>query len=194
VAAVFEGVDAAGKGGAIRRITAALDARIYRVVPTAAPTDEERAHPYLWRFWRHAPQRGQFTIFDRSWYGRVLVERVEGFASEAEWMRAYGEINDFEEELADGGAVVAKYWLQIGHHEQLARFEARQKTGYKKYKITPEDWRNRAKWEDYQRAACDMFDHTSTELAPWVLVEAENKYYARIKILKDLCKRIEARL
>lgn len=192
--AVMEGVDAAGKGGAIRRITAALDARIYRVVPTAAPTDEERAHPYLWRFWRHAPQLGQVVIFDRSWYGRVLVERVEGFASDAEWMRAYGEINDFEEEWAEGGAVVAKYWLQIGHAEQLARFGMREKTGYKKYKITPDDWRNRAKWDDYQRAACDMFDHTSTELAPWVLVEAENKYYARIKILKDLCRRIEAKL
>lgn len=194
VAAVFEGADAAGKGGTIRRITAALDARMYRVVPTAAPTDEERAHPYLWRFWRHAPQLGQFVIFDRSWYGRVLVERIEGFATDAEWMRAYGEINDFEEELADGGAIVAKYWLQISHGEQLKRFDARQKTGYKKYKITPEDWRNRAKWDDYQRAACDMFDHTSTELAPWVLVEAENKYCARIKVLKDLCKRIEAKL
>lgn len=194
VVTVMEGVDAAGKGGAIRRITAALDARIYRVVPTAAPTDEERAHPYLWRFWRHAPQRGQFVIFDRSWYGRVLVERVEGFASDAEWMRAYGEINDFEEELAEGGAVVAKYWLQIGHAEQLERFSAREKTGYKKYKITPEDWRNRAKWDDYQRAVCDMIDHTSTQLAPWVLVEAENKYYARIKILKDLCERIEEKL
>jgi len=194
VVAVFEGVDAAGKGGTIRRITSALDARIYRVVPTAAPTDEERAHPYLWRFWRHAPQLGQVVIFDRSWYGRVLVERVEGFASDAEWARAYGEINDFEEELADGGAIVTKYWLQISHGEQLARFAARQKTGYKKYKITPEDWRNRAKWDDYQRAACDMFDHTSTDLAPWVLVEAENKYYGRIKVLKDLCKRIEARL
>lgn len=194
VVAVFEGVDAAGKGGAIRRITSALDARICRVVPTAAPTDEERAHPYLWRFWRHAPALGQVVIFDRSWYGRVLVERVEHFASDAEWMRAYGEINDFEEEWADGGAVVAKYWLQISHGEQLARFSAREKTGYKKYKITPDDWRNRAKWDDYQRAACDMIDHTSTELAPWVLVEAENKYYARIKVLKDLCKRIEAKL
>jgi polyphosphate:AMP phosphotransferase len=194
VVVVLEGADAAGKGGTIRRITAALDARMYRVMPIAAPTDEERARPYLWRFWRHAPALGNFAIFDRSWYGRVLVERVEGFASETEWMRAYGEINDFEEELADGGAIVAKYWLQISHGEQLARFAAREKTGYKKYKITPDDWRNRAKWDDYQRAACDMFDHTSTELAPWVRVEAENKYYARIKLLKDLCKRIEAKL
>lgn len=194
VVTVLEGVDAAGKGGAIRRITPALDARMVRVVPTAAPTDEERAHPYLWRFWRHAPPLGHVVIFDRSWYGRVLVERVEGFASDAEWLRAYGEINDFEEELADGGAVVAKYWLQISHGEQLARFSAREKTGYKKYKITPDDWRNRAKWDEYQRAACDMIDHTSTQLAPWVLVEAENKYYARIKVLKDLCKRIEVRL
>ena len=194
VVAVLEGVDAAGKGGAIRRISSALDARMYRVVPTAAPTDEERAHPYLWRFWRHAPQLGHVVIFDRSWYGRVLVERVERFASDSEWMRAYGEVNDFEEDLAEGGAVVAKYWLQISHGEQLARFGARAKTGYKKYKITPEDWRNRARWDDYQRAACDMFDHTSTQLAPWVLVEAENKYYARIKVLKDLCRRIEAKL
>ena len=165
---------------------------MYEVVPTAAPTDEERAHPYLWRFWRHAPPLGRFAIFDRSWYGRVLVERVEQFATDAEWMRAYGEINDFEEALTEGGSVVAKYWLQISHGEQLERFAAREKTGYKKYKITPEDWRNRAKWDDYQRAACDMLDHTSTEMAPWVLVEAENKYYARIKILKDLCRRIEA--
>ena len=194
VVAVMEGVDAAGKGGAIRRITSALDARIYRVVPTAAPTDEERAHPYLWRFWRHAPALGNVVIFDRSWYGRVLVERVEHFASDDEWMRAYGEINDFEEALAEGGAIVAKYWLQISHGEQLTRFSARQKTGYKKYKITPDDWRNRAKWEEYQAATCDMIDRTSTELAPWVLVEAENKYYARIKILKDLCQRIEAKL
>jgi polyphosphate kinase 2 (PPK2 family) len=191
---VLEGVDAAGKGGTIRRITAALDARIYRVVPTAAPTDEERAHPYLWRFWRHAPPLGHVVLFDRSWYGRVLVERVEGLAGDAEWMRAYGEINDFEEEWADDGAIVAKYWLQISHGEQLARFGARQKTGYKKYKITPEDWHNRARWDEYQRAACDMIDHTSTELAPWVLVEAENKYYGRIKVLKDLCRRIEAKL
>jgi polyphosphate:AMP phosphotransferase len=194
VVTVFEGPDAAGKGGTIRRITAALDARIYRVNPTAAPTDEERAHPYLWRFWRCVPQLGHFAIFDRSWYGRVLVERIEGFAAEAEWMRAYGEINDFEEEMAEGGAVIAKYWLQLSHQEQLQRFRARQKTGYKKYKITPEDWRNRAKWEEYARAACDMVDHTSTELAPWCLVEAEDKYYARVKVVKDLCLRIEAKL
>lgn len=194
VVAVFEGPDAAGKGGTIRRITAALDARIYRVIPIAAPTEEERAHPYLWRFWRHVPPRGRIAIFDRSWYGRVLVERVEGFATPAEWLRAYGEINDFETELTMSGILVAKYWLAISHREQLARFRAREKTGYKKYKITPEDWRNRAKWDAYQRAACDMIDRTSTELAPWVLVEAEDKHYARIKVLKDLCRRIEAQL
>ncbi|MEJ5210202.1 MAG: polyphosphate:AMP phosphotransferase, partial [Burkholderiales bacterium] len=191
---IFEGRDAAGKGGTIRRITAALDARIYRVIPIAAPTEEERAHPYLWRFWRHVPPRGRIAIFDRSWYGRVLVERVEGFATPAEWLRAYGEINDFETELTMSGILVAKYWLAISHREQLARFRAREKTGYKKYKITPEDWRNRAKWDAYQRAACDMIDRTSTELAPWVLVEAEDKHYARIKVLKDLCRRIEAQL
>jgi len=194
VIAVFEGNDAAGKGGSIRRITRALDARWYQVVPVAAPTEEERAQPYLWRFWRHIPRRGRVVIFDRSWYGRVLVERVEGFCSPADWMRAYGEINDFEEQLVENGAVLVKFWLAISKEEQLRRFEARQKTGFKRFKITEEDWRNRQKWEQYEMAVCDMVERTSTEIAPWTLVEANDKYHARIKVLKTLCQRIEAAL
>ena len=191
---VFEGMDAAGKGGAIRRLTAALDARQYRVVPIGAPTDEERAQPYLWRFWRHVPRRGKVVIFDRSWYGRVLVERVEGFCSEADWMRAYGEINDFEDTLADAGAVVVKFWLAISQDEQLLRFEARAAEPHKRFKITDEDWRNRERWPSYERAVCDMIDRTSTERSPWTLVGADNKRHARIKVLRTVCERLEAAL
>jgi polyphosphate:AMP phosphotransferase len=191
VVCVFEGPDAAGKGGAIRRITQAIDARIYRVVPISAPTEEERAQPYLWRFWRQLPGPGNLTIFDRSWYGRVLVERVEGFCSEYDWMRAYGEINDFEAQLVQQGYLVVKFWLQITPEEQLKRFEERQNTPYKRFKITQEDWRNRDKWDAYQAAVCDMVDRTSTDSAPWTLVEANDKNYARIKVLKTLCERIE---
>lgn len=194
VVVVFEGHDAAGKGGSIRRVTQALDARAYRVVPVAAPTDEERAQPYLWRFWRNLPRRGRFAIFDRSWYGRVLVERVEGFCSEADWLRAYGEINDFEEQMARHRMVVVKFWLSISKDEQLRRFEKREKVGFKRYKITAEDWRNREKWDEYQLAVCDMIDRTSTELAPWTLVAANDKYHARIKALHTLCDHIEAAL
>ncbi len=192
VVCVFEGSDAAGKGGAIRRVTGALDARQYDVIPVAAPTEEERAQPYLWRFWRHVPRKGRLTIFDRSWYGRVLVERVEGFCSEADWMRAYSEINDFEEQLSQSGVVVVKFWLAITQEEQKRRFEERQATPFKRFKITEEDWRNREKWNDYMSAVCDMVDRTSTEIAPWTLVEANDKLYARIKILRTLCERIEA--
>ena len=192
VIAVFEGSDAGGKGGAIRRVTGALDARYYRVVPIAAPTEEERAQPYLWRFWRHVPRTGRFTIFDRSWYGRVLVERVEKFCSEADWMRAYGEINDFEEQLVANNAVIIKFWLTVTKDEQLRRFKEREKIPFKRFKITPDDWRNREKWDDYQMAVCDMVDRTSTSIAPWVIVEANDKNFARIKILKTLCQRIEA--
>ncbi|NMG65048.1 polyphosphate:AMP phosphotransferase [Azoarcus indigens] len=191
---VFEGSDAAGKGGAIRRVTAALDARQYRIVPVAAPSEEERAQPYLWRFWRHLPRQGKVVLFDRSWYGRVLVERVEGYCSEADWMRAYAEINDFEDQLVGAGAVVVKFWLAIGKDEQLVRFKEREAEPHKRFKITEEDWRNREKWEDYAHAVCDMVDRTSTEIAPWNLVEAENKYYARIKVLRTLCERLEAAL
>ncbi|MDE2439922.1 MAG: polyphosphate:AMP phosphotransferase [Betaproteobacteria bacterium] len=188
---VFEGSDAAGKGGAIRRIAASMDARQYQIVPIAAPTEEERAQPYLWRFWRHLPRTGRAAIFDRSWYGRVLVERVEGFCSEADWLRAYAEINDFEHQMVDAGAVVIKFWLQISADEQLRRFKERQDTEFKRFKITDEDWRNRDKWDDYVSAVCDMVDRTSTGLAPWTLVEANDKNFARVKVLKTVCERLE---
>jgi polyphosphate:AMP phosphotransferase len=191
VVAVFEGNDAAGKGGAIRRVTRALDARFYKTVSIAAPTDEERARPYLWRFWRQVPRRGFITIFDRSWYGRVLVERVEGFAAEADWMRAYTEIVDFEQELVRNKTIVVKFWLAIGKEEQLKRFQLREKTAFKRFKITEEDWRNRKKWDAYERAICDMVDRTSTTIAPWTIVEANNKLHARVKVLKTLVKAIE---
>lgn len=194
VTILFEGSDAAGKGGAIRRITGALDARQYQGIPIAAPTEEERAQPYLWRFWRHLPRRGRFTIYDRSWYGRVLVERVEGFCQEADWMRAYSEINDFEEQLIKNHTVIAKFWLQIGKEEQLKRFKLREKTSFKRFKITAEDWRNRKKWDAYQIAADDMVQRTSTSLAPWTLVAANDKFHARIKVLKTLVQQIEATL
>jgi polyphosphate kinase 2 (PPK2 family) len=185
-------MDAAGKGGAIRRITEALDTRQYQVIPIAAPTDEEAAQPYLWRFWRRLPQRGKVAIFDRSWYGRVLVERVEGFCSEADWMRAYAEINDFEDQLVSAGAVVVKFWLSVSQDEQLARFKARESETFKRYKITPDDWRNREKWPLYEPAVCDMIDRTSTSNALWTLVEADNKYFARVKILRTLVDKLEA--
>lgn len=194
VVAMFEGNDAAGKGGAIRRITSALDARFYDVIPVAAPTEEERAQPYLWRFWRHIPRRARVTIFDRSWYGRVLVERVEGFCSASDWMRAYSEINDFEAQLVRHDIVVVKFWLTISKDEQLRRFKEREAIGFKRFKITDEDWRNRDKWEAYESAVCDMVDRTSTEIAPWTLVEANDKNFARIKILKTLCRQIESAL
>jgi polyphosphate:AMP phosphotransferase len=191
VVAVFEGNDAAGKGGAIRRVTSALDARCYRNISVAAPTEEERAQPYLWRFWRHLPRNGRFTFYDRSWYGRVLVERVEKFATEAEWQRAYAEINDFEGALARHGTVVVKFWLAVSKEEQYRRFRAREKVSFKRFKITAEDWRNRKKWDAYETAVCDMVDRTSTLTAPWTLVEANNKYHARIKVLKTLCRAVE---
>jgi AMP-polyphosphate phosphotransferase len=194
VVAVFEGNDAAGKGGALRRITGALDARCYTNVSIAAPSEEERAQPYLWRFWRHLPRNGHFTFFDRSWYGRVLVERVEHFCSEANWMRAYTEINDFEGALLRHGTVIVKFWLTISKEEQFRRFKLREKVTFKRFKITDEDWRNRKKWDQYETAVCDMVDRTSTSLAPWTLVEANNKYHARIKVLKTLCRALEAAL
>ena len=191
---VFEGVDAAGKGGAIRRVTGALDARQYVTVPVAAPTEEDRAFPYLWRFWRNVPRYGGITIFDRSWYGRVLVERVEGYCSVYDWMRAYDEINQFEEQLTRGDAVVVKFWLQISKAEQLRRFKARERSPFKRFKITADDWRNRKKWNAYEQAVCDMVDRTSTEIAPWTLVEAEDKYYARIKVLQTIADRVKQAL
>ena len=194
VVVVFEGNDGAGKGGAVRRVTGALDARRYSTIPVAAPTEEERAQPYLWRFWRQLPRRGRFALFDRSWYGRVLVERVEGFCQEADWMRAYGEIADFEQQLQRHGVVLVKFWMAISPEEQLRRFQDREAVPHKRFKITEEDWRNRAKWADYEAAVCDMVDRTSTAAAPWTLVEANNKYHARIKVLKTLCEAIEAGL
>jgi AMP-polyphosphate phosphotransferase len=191
---MFEGPDAAGKGGAIRRLITAIDARQYRVIRVAAPTDEERAHHYLWRFWRHLPRLGRFTFYDRSWYGRVLVERVEGFATQDEWMRAYKEINDFEEQLVDHGIVLVKLWLHISSAEQLRRFEERARTPWKQYKITDEDFRNREKAHNYELAASDMIERTSTEYAPWTLVEADDKRWARVKVLDVVCRRLREAL
>jgi len=191
VVLVFEGSDAAGKGGAIRRLAAAMDARQYQIVPVAAPTEDEKAQPYLWRFWKHLPRDGRMTIFDRSWYGRVLVERIENFCSQSDWLRAYSEINDFEEEIASSHTIIIKFWLQISQQEQLRRFKEREKIAFKKFKITEEDWRNRKKWDQYHQAVCDMIERTSTQLAPWTLVEAEDKKYARVKILKTICEKIK---
>ena len=191
---VFEGWDAAGKGSAIRRLTEAMDPRLYRIIPIAAPNDEERAHHYLWRFWRHIPRAGLCTIFDRSWYGRVLVERVEGFARLEEWNRAYDEINHFEEQLAEHRIVVVKFWIHIGKDEQLRRFKKRQETSYKQYKITDEDWRNRRKWSAYEAAVNDMVVRTGTDFAPWTLVAGNDKKFARIQILKTLCGALERAL
>lgn len=189
--AVFEGWDAAGKGGAIRRVTQAMDARLYRVISVAAPTDEEKAHHYLWRFWRHVPRDGYHTLYDRSWYGRVLVERVEGFADEFEWQRAYAEINSFEEQLVDHGAVLLKFWIHIDPDEQLRRFREREQTVQKQHKITDEDWRNRERWDEYERAVSDMVMRTSTEIAPWTLVPGNDKRYARVEVLKTFVERME---
>jgi polyphosphate:AMP phosphotransferase len=191
---VFEGIDAAGKGGAIRRVTAALDARDYQVIPIGAPSDEERAHHYLWRFWRHLPRAGRVTIFDRSWYGRVLVERVEAFATPAEWQRAYAEINQFESQLIRHGIVVVKYWIHITKDEQHRRFKARQQSRFKSWKLTAEDWRNRTKWNGYEQAVNEMIERTSTSNAAWTLVEGNDKYYARIKVLQTACERLRKAL
>ena len=190
----FEGMDAAGKGSTIRRITTALDARYYRVIPIAAPTEEERAQPYLWRFWRQVPAHGQVAIFDRSWYGRVLVERVEGYAPEPDWMRAYSEINEFEDQLVEAGAIVAKFWLAITRAEQLRRFRAREETSYKRYKIGAEDWRNRRKWPAYEAAVADMVERTSTAPAPWHIVASDDKHYARVAVLEMLRNRLREQL
>jgi len=191
---VFEGWDAAGKGGAIRRATAQVDARLYQVISVGAPTDEERAHHYLWRFWRHLPRAGYNTLYDRSWYGRVLVERVEGYARRREWSRAYHEINDFEEQLREHGIALAKFWIHIDPDEQLRRFHARERTPWKRHKIGPEDWRNREKWDEYKLAVNDMVSHTSTAHAPWSLIAGNDKKFARLEILRQLCERIEQML
>jgi polyphosphate:AMP phosphotransferase len=192
--ALFEGWDAAGKGGAIRHVAAALDARHRQVVPVAAPTDEEKAHHYLWRFWRHLPRAGQVLIYDRSWYGRVLVERVEGFARPEEWQRAYSEINDFEEQLLHHGMVLTKFWLHITPEEQYKRFEQRDAVAYKKWKLTDDDWRNRSKWDAYEAAVHEMVERTSSAAAPWLLIEGNDKNFARVKIIRALTDRLRQRL
>jgi polyphosphate:AMP phosphotransferase len=188
---VFEGWDASGKGSTIRRVTEAIDPRFYRLIPIAAPTEEERAHHYLWRFWRHLPRAGTVTLYDRSWFGRVLVERVEGFARPEEWQRAYSEINDFEEQLVEHGMVVTKFWIHISKDEQLRRFKKREEVAYKRYKITGDDWRNRKKWDAYEAAVNEMVLRTSTGHAPWTLIAGNDKKFARIQVLKTLCQHLE---
>ena len=183
---LFEGWDAAGKGGAIKRITEKLDPRGYVVYPIAAPQGEDKTRHYLYRFWRRLPERGQIAIFDRSWYGRVLVERVEGFAPEEAWQRAYKEINSFERQLKDFGTILAKFWIHISREEQLRRFQERAATGFKRFKITPEDWRNRKKWGAYEEAVEEMLVKTSTRTAPWSLVEGNDKYWERTRVLSKL--------
>ena len=193
-ALVFEGSDAAGKGGVIRRITRAMDVQDYRVMPVAAPTPEELAHHYLWRFWRRLPKAGRMLICDRSWYGRVLVERVEGFAQDHDWGRAYEEINDFEEQLVENGRIVLKFWLQIDPDTQLERFAAREQTPFKKYKLTPEDHRNREKWPQYEAAVEEMVARTSTDVARWHLIPSNDKRHARVRVLETVCDALESAL
>ncbi len=188
VVIVYEGWDAGGKGGNIKRITEKLDPRGYEVYPIAAPQGEDKTHHYLWRFWRRLrpPDEKQILIFDRSWYGRVMVERLEGFCTEEEWKRAFREINEFERQLVDFGTILAKFWIQISKEEQLSRFQARQETPYKAWKLTDEDWRNRQKWDLYEEAVNDMLLKTSTLTAPWTVVEGNCKWYARVKALRTL--------
>ena len=185
---VFEGWDAAGKGGAVRRFTEYLDPRGYQVYPIAVPKGDSAVRHYLWRFWRRLepPRDRQIQIFDRSWYGRVLVERVEGFATKREWKRAYEEINDFERQLTDAGITVVKFWIHLSPEEQLRRFEQRDITPHKQWKLTGEDWRNREKWSQYEEAVNDMIERTSTETAPWTLVAGEDKHHARVRVLEVL--------
>ncbi len=194
VIAVYEGWDAAGKGGNIKRLTAALDPRGYEVIPIASPSSTELAHHYLWRFWRALPKDGHVTIFDRTWYGRVMVERIEGFASETEWKRAYREINEFEESLHNWGAVLLKFWLHIDPDEQLRRFQEREAIPEKNWKITAEDWRNRDKWEQYEIAVNDMIRLTSTDFAPWTIIESQDKRYGRIKAMDAFIRAVEEKL
>ncbi len=194
VLAVFEGWDAAGKGGAIKRVTAALEPRGFTVSSFSVPRGEEKSHHYLWRFWRALPRTGHLGIFDRSYYGRVLVERVEGFCSEEEWKRSYREINEFEEHQASVGMVIRKFWLHVSPEEQLRRFRDRERDPFRSYKITPDDWRNRARWEGYVEAVEEMLARTSTPHAPWTVIEAEDKLHARVKVVKTLADAVEEAL
>ena len=191
---LFEGWDAAGKGGAIKRISETLEPRGYTVSSFSAPRGEEKTHHYLWRFWRVLPRAGHLGIFDRTYYGRVLVERVEGLLSEDEWRRAYREINEFEAHQASFGMVLVKFWLHIGRDEQLRRFKDRERDPFRSYKLTGEDWRNRAKWDAYSEAIEEMLARTSTPYAPWTVVEANDKYHARVKVVKTLADAIEKAL
>ncbi len=191
---LYEGWDAGGKGGNIRRLTEKLDPRGCRVIPTAAPDFVEKNHQYLWRFWRDLPKSGHIAIFDRTWYGRVMVERIEGFCREDEWKRAYREINEFEESLRQWGAIIVKFWIQIDKEEQLKRFNARQENPAKWWKITDEDWRNREKWPQYEEAVNDMLRETSTEYAPWTIIEGNDKKFARIKAMQTVVDTIEEQL
>jgi polyphosphate kinase 2 (PPK2 family) len=188
---VFEGPDAAGKGGAIKRLVERLDPRLARVYSIIKPTAEEYQHHYMWRFWNKLAPYGQTTVLDRSWYGRVLVERVEGFATDAEWKRAYQEINDFERQLADDRAIIIKFYLHISKDEQLVRFKRREADPYKHWKISDEDWRNRKKWDQHNEAAQEMFEKTSTDFAPWHVVPANYKWFARLKVVKTVADRLE---
>ncbi|MGC1379047.1 MAG: hypothetical protein WA821_22650 [Anaerolineales bacterium] len=190
VVIVFEGMDAAGKGGAIKRLTEKMDPRGYVVWPISAPAGDEKERHYLYRFWRRLPEQGQIAIFDRSWYGRVLVERLEGFCSEDAWKRAYVEINHFERQLTDFGTIMLKFWLHISKDEQLQRFREREQINYKSWKITDEDWRNRGKWEDYMLATQEMLLKTSTPTAPWTLVESNDKLFSRIQVLRTVADKL----
>jgi len=194
VVIVYEGWDASGKGGNIKRLVASLDHRGFEVIPVGPPVGDEKTHHYLWRFWKSLPKGGHITIFDRSWYGRVLVERVEGLATASEWSRAYGEINEFERELTDYGVVLVKFWMHISKEEQLRRFQLRQQTPWKTWKITEEDWRNREKWDAYYAAVSDMLEKTSTPSAPWTIIEGNDKFHARIKAIRTVLGAINARL
>lgn len=187
---VVEGPDAAGKGGAIKRVTERLDPRLVRVYSVVKPTPEEYQHHYLWRFWTKLPPYGQLAIFDRSWYGRLLVERVEKFCTEIEWRRAYREINEFERQLTDDGAIILKFFLHVSKDEQLVRFKRREADPYKHWKISDEDWRNRDHWNEHNEAAEDMFERTSTDEAPWIVIPANYKWYARVKVVRAVAERL----
>ena len=190
----FEGWDAGGKGGAIKRLTSHMDPRGYQVCPTASPNDIEKKHHYLWRFWNKVPKAGHVAIFDRTWYGRVMVERIEGFCTEDDWKRAYQEINEMEAHMANAGAVVLKFWLHIDKDEQERRFKERMEIPEKQWKITDEDWRNREKWDQYEIAVNEMLVRTSTTYAPWIVVEGNSKYYARVKVLQTVVDALEEKI
>ena len=191
---VFEGWDAAGKGGAIKRLIEKLDPRGYVVYPIAAPQGDDKTHHYLWRFWRRLPEKGQIALFDRSWYGRVMVERIEGFCTEADWKRAFREINQFERQLVDFGTILFKFWVNVTKEEQLRRFEERAADKLRAWKLTDEDWRNREKWGQYEEAVNDMLLKTSTLYAPWTVIEGNDKYYARVKVLRTLVDKLKKEL